>query len=511
MFETNVKNIKYTCKKGNLELLKTQLDKLNHDENENIYSLLVNTALRHGQWEIASYLYKNHTIYENTKLPAIIAATQYKQDQTEGLKLVISKWKNVDQTCDRGRTALMTASLMAHTKKIKLLLQHCQNIEAKDENGMTAFLDAVCSKNIQTVQMIAEQDINHHCQNSNGENALFISVNEKKPDKKIISYLLELGIDPDVTNKNGESALNIAEHKNPAIFKIIKKSLNEETQLELPFLNLIKETKNSLKKNVSQKNNPNNTNTRSKKLDEWFDSAINNKLGRLHQLLKNNIEIDATDEKGCTALIHACGSGNRAIASFLLQHSANIEHKSKNGSTALSSAIISNSRAVIQLLLERGANPNKNGPGGYPYVTLASAQWNESSLSQLYEYKANLNIKDSNGYGLLHTAAIAAEYYTNTIKAKNTIYFLLNKKLDVNSTDNNGNTPLAILCGAHKVKRYQVDDSRIATLAHELLKSGAHPDHVNNAGLTAAKYAHKHRLKNTHGVILSFLENWSVN
>jgi len=241
---------------------------------------------------------------------------------------------------------------------------------------------------------------------------------------------------------------------------------------------------------------------------EWFNAAIDNNIGRLHKLLKQDVGIDKTDDKGCTALIHAAGSGNRAICSFLLQNGADIEFKSHNGSTALSSAIMSNSRAVIELLLQRGADPNASGPGGYAYATLAAAQWNESSLSQLFEYQADFKITDDTGAGLLHTAAVAAEYYTNVIKAKNTFHFLLNKGLDINSQDAAGNTPLLILCGAHRDKRYEVDDSRIANLVHELLKLGAKPDATNNKGRSAKQFAQQHRLNNTLGVILSFLENW---
>ncbi|WP_395374453.1 ankyrin repeat domain-containing protein [Marinicella sp. W31] len=506
--DEHLSHLTQACRRGNLDLLKARLsDVSNHFWDSNNESL-INIALRHGHWHIAEYLYKNVLIDEDPTLPAIIAAAQYGKDDAAGLKLVYGFNRNLDVTCNRGRTALMTACLRAHQKKAQFLIEHCKDINLSDETGMTALLEAASVQNLALIKLLTENGADINLCNQAGDNALIIAVNNKKPDVKVIRELMQRGADAVISNKAGRSAFTIAQQKDTPIFKAIQRFIHQEKQMELPLF-----------AGQNMEDNRNKTikiTTPSKPLKilssaveaEWFDAAINNNLGRLHKLMQQDVDIDQTDAKGCTALIHAAGSGNRAICSFLLQNDADIEFRSNNGSTALSSAIMSNSRAVIELLMQRGADTNACGPGGYAYATLAAAQWNESSLSQLFEYKADLSVTDNNGTSLLHTTAMAAEYYTNVIKAKNTFQFLLNKGLDINCKDNDGNTPLLILCGAHRDKQYQVDDSRIANLAHELLKLGAHPDVVNKKGRSAKQFAQKHRLKNTLGVILSFLENW---
>ncbi|MCF6301562.1 MAG: hypothetical protein L3J52_10685 [Proteobacteria bacterium] len=59
-----------------------------------------------------------------------------------------------------------------------------------------------------------------------------------------------------------------------------------------------------------------------------------------------------------------------------------------------------------------------------------------------------------------------------------------------------------------KNKDYAVDDSKVANLAHELLKQGINPKLVNNKGFTALQYSKRYHLHNTKGVILSFLDAW---
>ena len=506
--DEHLSHLTQACRRGDLDLLKARLSDVSHQFWDNNNDSLINVALRHGHWHVAEYLYKNVLIEEDPAVPAIIAAAQYAKDDASGLKLVYGFNRDLDVTCNRGRTALMTACLRAHVKKAQFLLENSKGVNLSDETGMTALLDAASVQNLALIQLLIENGADIHVRNKAGDNALIIAVNNKKPDTKVIRTLMEHGADAVVSNNAGRSAFTIAQQKDSSTFKVIQRFIHQEKQMELP---LFAEQNTEEKRNKTIK-----ITTPSKPLKvlssaleaEWFDAAIHNNIGRLHKLMKQDINVDQTDDKGCTALIHAAGSGNRAICSFLLQNDADIEFKSNNGSTALSSAIMSNSRAVIELLMQRGADPNARGPGGYAYATLAAAQWNESSLSQLFEYRADLSVTDDQGASLLHTTALAAEYYTNVIKAKNTFQFLLNKGLDINCQDNDGNTPLMILCGAHRDKQYQVDDSRIANLAHELLKLGAKPDVVNKKGRSAKQFAQKHRLKNTLGVILSFLENW---
>lgn len=467
--------------------------------------LPLNVALKNGRWKIAKYLLQNNTVPIKNENPPLIAATQYPKDITTGIELVFSHTGNLDVADKNGRTALMTACLLGHEKKVNYLLNNPNNISVEDKFGMNAFLDAVISQSTHIVENLLKHNINIHHQNKQGDNALLLAVQAKTPNSKLIKILLDQQVDICQKNNLGQSALKVAEKKHPLIHKIFIAKIEAEKQMELPlFEPMEKKTNNP----IIKPSKPPTKQTSHDYENLWFTTVAEGNLGRLNKLKMSGVPIDLTDNKGCTALIHAAGKGLRAVASFLLQNQANIEHKSNNGSTPLSSAIISNSKSVVGLLLKHGVNTNATGPGAYPYISLAASQWNEACVSMLLDAGANVKTEDPVGMSLLHHIAIAAEYYTHTAKAKNTIRLVLQYGLDINTQNKQGNTCLHTLCGASKQKYLIKDDSHLANIAHEMLKSGLNPKLTNNQGFTALQYAKQHALLNTKGVIMSFLDAW---
>ena len=513
----SARKIMQCCRQGDLD----QLDKLlssGIDINDVSHGDFVplNTALKHGRWKIAKYLLQHNAVPGQADQPALIAATQYPKDITTGIELVFRHTGNLDVTDRNGRTALMTACLLGHEKKVRFLLQNPDQIAARDRMGMSAFLDAVISQSAQIIDTLIKHGVDVHETNDEGDNALLIAVQTPTPNTKVIKTLLDQDIDCTVKNSHGRSALDLAAKKHPHIHKLFVTKLEADKQMELPLFaepddtadeparptEDAQETPKPAAKKTSDKTA---ANARSA---EWFAAISSGNLGKLNQLLLRGLPVDVTDDKGCTALIHAAGKGLRAVASFLLQQGADPEHRSKNGSTAMSSAIISNSRSVVGLLLQHGASPAQNGPGGYPYVSLAASQWNEDCLNLLLQAGAAIKTVDAQGMSLYHHVAIAAEYYEHTAKAKATLRLLTQQQLDINVINHQGNTCLHMMCGAHK-DSYQIrDDSHLANIVHEVLKLGANPKAVNHQGFTALQYAKKHRLLNTKGVILSYLDAW---
>ena len=344
-------------------------------------------------------------------------------------------------------------------------------------------------------------------------------------NQKTIKTLLDNQVDATQKNLKGQSAFTVAEKKHPIIFKLMVKKIAAEKQIELPLFTAVEaptndqtnhqqsppsaqKTKQS-NESIDTTNNKATNNTPSNTHQQlWFEAINTGNLGRLNQLKVKGVGVDLTDNKGCTGLIHAAGKGHRAVASYLIQNNANIEHRSNNGSTPMSSAIISNSRALVGLLISHGAEVNGLGPGNYPYLSLAATQWSEACVSMLLDAEANIHVTDQAGMSLYHHVAIAAEYYGNTAKAKNTLRLIHQHGLDINTLNQQGNTALHLICGAMKKNQYSVDDSHIAKITHEILKLGANPKITNNAGFTAIQYAKQHGLLNTNGVILSFLDVW---
>ncbi len=521
----SAKKILQCCRQGQLnqmiDLLDAGLDieAVNHPD-----FMPLNTALKNGRWKVAKYLLENQIVPHKTKYPPLIAATQYKKDLTQGIELVFSHTADLDVVDQNGRTALMTACLLGHEKKVSYLLNNHDSLAATDHAGMNAFLDAVISQSASTVELLIKQNVDMNYANNQGDNALLIAIQQQNPNLKIIKTLLENKVDPTLKNTNGKSALLVAEKKHPAILKLMIQKIEAEKQIELPLFTQESEPGQQINHASPLASKPSESSTNHKigstettlkiktssdsdqKL--WFDAIASGNLGRLNQLKVKGISVDLTDNKGCTGLIHAAGKGHRAVASYLIQNNANIEHRSNNGSTPMSSAIISNSRALVGLLISNGVQVDGLGPGNYPYLSLAAAQWSEACVSMLLDANADINTTDETGMSLYHHVAIAAEYYGNTAKAKNTLKLIHHYGLDINIQNQQGNTALHLICGALKNSPYDVDDSHIANITHEMLKLGANPKIHNKVGMTAIQYVKQHGLLNTNGVILSFLDVW---
>ncbi len=501
------KRIISCCRQGQfnqlLELLDSglALDEVNHPDFTPL-----NVALKHGRWKIAKHLLENQLVPLQAPCPALIAATQYKKDLTNGLELVFAHTADTGVTDQNGRTALMTACLLGHEKKVKYLLSNPDSLHATDHLGMNAFLDAVISQSIPIIELLIAQGADVHHRNTQGDNALLIASATKNPSTRVIKTLLDHGVGCTEKNQRGKSAYDIAEKKHPHILKLFITKIEAEKQMELPLFDTAEAPPDTDPTPAAETTEA--TAPRDHSNQAWFAAVSSGNLGQLNRLKIAGMGIDTTDAKGCSALIHAAGKGHRAVASFLIQNQANTELRSANGSTPLSSAIISNSRTVVGLLLKHGANPNGRGPGDYPYIALAAAQWNEGCISMLVDAGAQINTQDISGQSLYHQVVIAAEYYSNTSKAKNALRTIHQHGLDPNTQNPQGNTALHVICGATKTKKYAVDDSHIANIAHELLKLGCNPKIVNNEGFTAIQYAKKHALLNTKGVILSFIDAW---
>jgi ankyrin repeat protein len=541
------------CKKGKTQEILNALSEIEDtDLVDDRNNTLLCLSLKHGHWQTFSALIDSRFSFETNK-PLLISACQFHKDDIQGIELVLQIDENIDIANSQKRTALMTASLLGHINKSQKLIELGASCNCTDQDGNTALIEAVQSKNKNLVDLILHQHPKvDHC-NRFKETALIIAIKQKSPSEDIIKLLLKADADPELTDVNQKSTWLIAKQKHPKIARLIEKHLNSINQIELPFFSNENNATSTGTKQVPSIESLNNvadieedrkideikpdkiepkislntidldtidstnkedeqpkpfifTQKKAKKTNkqEWFHAAKIGNLGGLNRMLVEGIDINCLDEKGCTALIRACGHSRRAVVSFLLQQNADIETRSDNGSTALSSSIIGNCRRVAGLLLDNNANPNGFGPSDYSYATIAAAQWNDAMLSILYRNGSDIFIINQGNQNLIHIAACAAEFYKNINNAKTTIQFLIDHGMDINATDDNGNSPLMILCGIHK-SQYQVDDRDIASIVYALIKMGAAAAQTNREGQSALDAAKSHKLQQTKGVLMNAL------
>ena len=549
MSDSTINHLFEYCKKGETQKLIDALHAIDGktlvDERGN--SLLC-IAFKNGQWNTARKIVELGYLQTPCN-PPLISACQTRKDDIQGILLALEIDPDINAQNQQQRTALMTACLLGHSKKAHELLKRGADFTTQDIHGNTALMEAVHSRNKVLIDLLLKYKPEIDITNAQGESALIVAIKLKHPVEDVIKALLKAGANPEIVDNENKSAWLIAKQKHKKIAKSIENHLNKVNQIELPFFSQatvetakvqstetskIPETTDELneiprknndanqeavikKKEINQdiqapiiKEEPiviNKNKAKSSNKQEWFKAAKSGNLGSLNRMIVEGIDINCVDAKGCTALIRASGHSRRAVVSFLLQQNAEIEIRSDNGSTALSSSIIGNCRRVAGLLLEKGANPNGLGPADYSYITIAAAQWNEAMLSILYRSGGNVEVINAKNQSLFHIISIAAEFYNNINGAKSSFQFLIDRGLDINLKDSNGNTALMILCGAHK-KDYKVDDRNIASLVHFLLKLGAQPALTNLNNKSAFDNAKYHQLQQTKGVLMNAL-SWN--
>ncbi|MCX7544444.1 ankyrin repeat domain-containing protein [Marinicella gelatinilytica] len=496
---TTKKDILNCCRRGQLAQLQQLLKQgISIDTVDSEEFAPLNIALRHGRWQVARYILQQNTLPNYATTPPLIAACQYNKDDTTGIDLIYRHTANINCSDSQNRTGLMTVCLLGHEKKFDFIVKHCEDVNRCDDHGMTALLDAVTSQSIKIVEKLIQAGADVNQCNHNNDNALLLAFKAKHPSPKLIQLLIDHKVNIYQQNKQAESPYEVAKQKHADLVKLLDIAIAKEQQIELPLFNDI----SSQDQTTTKTKPPNNMTSNKEHQHNWFEAVSKGNLGQLNRLLLKDVNINQTDDKDCTALIHAAGQGKRAVCSFLIEKGANINHRSRNGSTALSSAIISQSDNVVELLLRHQVKLNETGPGGYPYVNLAAAQWNESCLSRLVEAGASPLSKDPGRGNLYHNVISAAAYYSQTGKALQTLKLIHTYNIGINDRDDQGRTPLTLLA---RLGRHD-KDQQVATLAHLLLKWHAKPNNKDSKGMTALDYCQQNQLANTRGVILSFTD-----
>lgn len=221
----------------------------------------------------------------------------------------------------------------------------------------------------------------------------------------------------------------------------------------------------------------------------------------LESLIYEGFDVDYHEATTVPALILSIIENQNSVVQTLLIHGANPNIFDVNKQTPLHIAIKYKKYETIHLLLRYGADIHKKDIKGVtptelayhldddiamrtlqntPPITIqeetlfkAASDGNLHALTQAIKHIDDIFTKNSSKQNLLHLAV-----YSGNIKL---IAYLLNKQINIDETDEFGNTPLIV--AAQHLNRYEVLEfliSRNATLEH---KNGA-----GSTALTLALY-----------------------
>lgn len=125
---------------------------------------------------------------------------------------------------------------------------------------------------------------------------------------------------------------------------------------------------------------------------EFFRAVRSGKIDIVKALLSGNIDVDAYDPNGNTALINATEFGNKNIAEILIKAGANVNAKSKNKSEAtalIRAAVLNVSPEIVKILLDANADLDVQNANGFTALMLAAANGKLKFVKLLLSKGAN--------------------------------------------------------------------------------------------------------------------------
>jgi hypothetical protein len=149
------------------------------------------------------------------------------------------------------------------------------------------------------------------------------------------------------------------------------------------------------------------------------------------------VNVDAKDKYGVTALIDASYRGQKEQIEWLIIEGANLNARDNQGDTALMKAAIKGHSEIVELLIANGADVHAKDNAGNTALIDASKYAREATsevLASLIDNGAEVNIK--NKYG--ETALMNAARWGH----KENVAFLIGEGADINAKTKSGETAL---------------------------------------------------------------------
>lgn len=417
------------------------------------------------------------------------------------------------------------------SNSFKDIIKKCPNINRYNENKETFLCTNIIKGNLPNIKFLIENkaDINKSCTITSGNSPLLLSIIEDKTN--IAKYLIENNSDINYNN-NGLTPIieAMSNYNNDIVTLLLEKKcdINDKYMIKSPlfvslklknhsyFKQLIKAGAeiHNIVKSFSEKSGDNilHCAVKLEKIDinlikyilELIKKKdVQNKYGNTplhilstgrHQienykvvslLIKKGYSVNIKNHIGETPLHLSTRSGCIEITKILIENNADMYLESFSNDTPLYSAMTerylsSSRRKCIKYLISKGYDINKtNSVGISPIFNAIKYIRPEYPLLKLLINKGcDINTKGRLGQSLIHELIYHHRFCFNRLNSYNSVMHeilsFLVSKIDINSVDHDGNTPLhwAIILRSHR------------RIIDYLIEKGSNKHLKNNAGRT---------------------------
>lgn len=350
---------------------------------------------------------------------------------------------------NEGDTALSLAISYGYEKIFELLFDAGANTDIKYKNGDTLLIKA--AKNNLKISRLLIPKINNLDETDNDKNTA-LNIAASLGNKQCVEMLLKAGANPNIQNNKGNTALLSAiKNHHLDIAEIIlskmmhddrfKNGINLQTNGGLTALNMAVSFKhnNIIHNLITAGADVNISDARG---NTPLINAIDfNNILAVETLINSKADVNLSNKDKETPIILAVKLRAFDIIKFLVLARADVNMQDKNGNTAFNIAIMNNLFEIANYLLDNNANPNIfNSPKNNPLIFLIDKF--TPKVGDNFEI-----IKILGNYHLLSFTLIEK---------------VINSGIDINTPDEDGNTPLILLVALHTYLENKIKmDNRI--------------------------------------------------
>ena len=285
------------------------------------------------------------------------------------IDIIIGKTdKNLINESLDGKTPLIIAVGNSYLETAKKLIENGANVNAVDNEGWSALSYAVNNGDIEIAKILLENNAK-----INGE--LLLAINSPIAESRIdmMKLLIENKADINYTDENGLSPLSIAiENGDIEATKFLitnKANLNILTSDGISLIGYaISQNNMDLLQILIENGADINYSGGDYQLATPLMTASRLGLDNVVRiLLTRNVNINAVDINGNTALHTSAGNSQLSVIKLLLEKNPNLDIQNKVGNTALHLAVISGNIDIVGELVLKGANTRiRNNDGRLP-------------------------------------------------------------------------------------------------------------------------------------------------
>jgi ankyrin repeat protein/beta-lactamase regulating signal transducer with metallopeptidase domain len=435
-------------------------------KTDNIPAKSLCEAVVDGDIEQVKSLIKNGTNV-NTKGNSGRTALHYAAEKgfTDIAELLISEGADVNARNESRGTPLHRAAALDHPEVVKLLIAKNVDVNARDNVGNTPLHLAARRIKKDAVELLMNKGADVNVRNNQGHSPLdfALSWNRMENAKLLLGRGAEIsdiyqairlgdagkvkdfigaGTDVNLKNQNGSTSLHIAAAAgNTALLELLiekgadvnAKNNRGQTALCIAVSN---DNKEMVKLLIEQGAD---VNTKDENSHTPFDIILSRNQRQISQntnhaeiremLLANGAEVMS---------IHAAvQSEDMEKVKEFLQQGIDINSKDGNGQTALYIAVNNDNKEIVKLLIEQGADVNARNENGQSPLDITLSR-NQRQISQNPNHAEIREMLLANGAKILSIYAAIQSGSMEKVKE------FLQKGIDINSKDEDGDTPLII-------------------------------------------------------------------